>query len=203
MAESGRFAWPGGRVAAGPSSMGSMAAWIGGLKVSLKVSLRAALSVALSAALFMALVVAVMLPGGPAAAAPAGPAAADPELEARVHKIAAELRCLVCQNQTIADSNAGLAVDLRNQVREMLRQGKSQKDVLAYMTARYGDFVLYRPPMKESTVLLWLGPALLFLFGFVLLVLALRRRARAGDEAFEPDPGALDDENEALRRPAR
>jgi cytochrome c-type biogenesis protein CcmH len=123
-----------------------------------------------------------------AVAAPAQPTAADPALEARMMEIAAELRCLVCQNQTIADSHAGLAIDLRNQVREMLRQGKSRDDVIAYMTARYGDFVLYRPPMKESTALLWLGPALLFATGVGLLVVMLRKRARAGDEQFEPDP---------------
>ncbi len=137
---------------------------------------------------------------GPARAAEALPLAADPELEARVMKLAAELRCLVCQNQTIADSNAGLAVDLRNQVRDMLRQGKSDKEVLAYMTARYGDFVLYRPPMKESTALLWLGPAVLFGAGLVVLVVVLRRRARTGDEAFEPDPEPDDD---PARQPVR
>lgn len=130
----------------------------------------------------------------PAFADEAQPLAADPALEARVMKLAAELRCLVCQNQTIADSNAGLAIDLRNQVREMLRQGKSDKEVLAYMTARYGDFVLYRPPMKETTALLWLGPLVLFAGGVAVLVLVLRRRARAGDEAFEPDP---DNDDEA------
>ncbi|MCW5634890.1 MAG: cytochrome c-type biogenesis protein CcmH [Rubrivivax sp.] len=130
----------------------------------------------------------------PALAAPAQPAAADPELEARVLKLAAELRCLVCQNQTIADSNAGLAQDLRNQVRDMLRQGRSEREVLDYMTARYGDFVLYRPPMKESTALLWLGPGLLFAGGLLVLVFVLRRRARAGDDAFEPDPGVDEDD---------
>jgi cytochrome c-type biogenesis protein CcmH len=127
------------------------------------------------------------------AAAPAQPLTADPELEARVMKISAELRCLVCQNQTIADSNAGLALDLRNQVREMLRQGKTDKDVLAYMTARYGDFVLYRPPMKDTTALLWLGPVLLFAGGVLVLVLVLRRRARASDDAFEAEPEPDDD----------
>ena len=132
-------------------------------------------------------------------AAEAPPLAADPALEARVHRIAVELRCLVCQNQTIADSNAGLAVDLRNQVRDMLRQGRSEKEVLDYMTARYGDFVLYRPPVKETTVLLWAGPALLLGGGLLTLVLVLRRRARAGDDAFEADPGP-DDE---LDGPAR
>ncbi|MFO1297072.1 MAG: cytochrome c-type biogenesis protein [Rubrivivax sp.] len=134
--------------------------------------------------------------GAAQAAGPAQPLTADPELEARVLKLTAELRCLVCQNQTIADSHADLAVDLRNQVREMLRQGKSDADVLAYMTARYGDFVLYRPPLKESTALLWLGPGLLVAGGFVALVLVLRRRARAGDDAFEPDPGVDDDEGD-------
>ena len=95
--------------------------------------------------------------GATAGAAEAQPTAVDPALEARVMAIAAELRCLVCQNQTIADSSAELAVDLRRQVREMLQQGKSQHDILEFMTARYGDFVLYRPPLKNSTALLWLG----------------------------------------------
>jgi len=147
---------------------------------------------------------AAYLPAAPALAAEAQPLAADPVLEARVMKLAAELRCLVCQNQTIADSHAGLAVDLRNQVREMLRQGRSDAEVLAYMTARYGDFVLYRPPMKETTALLWLGPLLLFGGALLALVLVLRRRARAGDEAFEADPGPdEDDAARAARQPAR
>jgi cytochrome c-type biogenesis protein CcmH/NrfF len=90
---------------------------------------------------------------------------ADPALEARVMKLSEELRCLVCQNQTIADSNAGLAIDLRNQVREQLRQGRTDKDVIDYMVQRYGDFVLYRPPLKTSTWLLWAGPFLLLLGG--------------------------------------
>lgn len=89
----------------------------------------------------------------------------DPALDKRVQAIAAELRCLVCQNQTIADSHAELAQDLRRQVREMLQQGKSEREILDYMTARYGDFVLYRPPWKASTLLLWLGPVLLLLGG--------------------------------------
>ena len=113
--------------------------------------------------------------GGAALAAEAPTVAADPVLEARVMAIAAELRCLVCQNQTIADSNAGLAVDLRNQVRDMLRQGQDRQQIVAYMTDRYGDFVLYRPPLKESTALLWFGPAALLLGGLAVLVLVLRR----------------------------
>ena len=91
---------------------------------------------------------------GPAAAKEAAPAVEDPALEARMQAIAIELRCLVCQNQTIADSNADLAVDLRNQVRQMLREGKGQQEIIDYMTARYGGFVLYRPPVKGTTALL-------------------------------------------------
>ena len=100
--------------------------------------------------------------GAAAAAKEALPEAADPAIEARMTRITAELRCLVCQNQTIADSNAGLAVDLRRETREMLRQGKSDAEIIAYMTARYGDFVLYRPPLKASTLALCRGmPSLL------------------------------------------
>jgi cytochrome c-type biogenesis protein CcmH len=122
----------------------------------------------------------------------AAPAAADPVLEARMQAIAIELRCLVCQNQTIADSNADLAVDLRNQVREMLRQGKSDREIIDYMTARYGDFVLYRPPVKGTTMLLWFGPAVLLVGGVGILWLVLRRRSRRAAEDFEPDePDAL------------
>src|SRR3954465_9506088 len=84
----------------------------------------------------------------------AEPAAADPAAEARMLRIAAELRCLVCQNQTIADSHAGLAEDLRNEVRGMIRQGQSDQQIVKYMTDRYGDFVLYRPPIKSTTWLL-------------------------------------------------
>ena len=113
--------------------------------------------------------------------------AAEPELEKRMLAISAELRCLVCQNQTIADSNAELAVDLRNQVREMLRSGKTQREIIDYMTARYGDFVLYRPPVKGTTLLLWFGPVVLMVGGLVTLVLVLRRRSRLGSEHFDPD----------------
>jgi len=100
--------------------------------------------------------------------------AADPVAEKRLQGLSEELRCLVCQNQTIADSHADLAQDLRNQVRDMLRQGKSEAEILAYMTQRYGDFVLYRPPVKPLTWLLWFGPALLL----VLAGLGLWRMVR-------------------------
>ena len=123
----------------------------------------------------------------PAAAKEALPEAADPALEARMTRITAELRCLVCQNQTIADSNAGLAVDLRRETRELLKQGKSDTEVRDYMTARYGDFVLYRPPLKAATALLWFGPAALLLVGAAVLVVVVRRRTRMKADAFEPD----------------
>lgn len=90
--------------------------------------------------------------------------------------LAAELRCLVCQNQTLADSNAPLAVDLRNQVREQMRQGRSEREIIDYMVARYGDFVLFRPPFKLTTLLLWTGPLLLLVAGLIALFYRLARR---------------------------
>ena len=134
------------------------------------------------------------LAAGVVAAQEAAPAEADPELEARMVRITAELRCLVCQNQTIADSNAGLAIDLKNQVREMLRRGDSDQQIIAFMTERYGDFVLYRPPLKKTTAILWFGPAILLVGGLLILFLVLRRRSRMDPNLFEPDePGQLDD----------
>ena len=141
--------------------------------------------------LLAALIVCLLATG--AGANEAAPASADPVLEARVMQIAAELRCLVCQNQTLADSNADLAVDLREQVRTLLRQGQSEKQIIDYMTARYGDFVLYRPPLKATTWLLWFGPGVLLAGGFAVLVLVLRHRARMSDERFEPDEPELID----------
>ena len=121
--------------------------------------------------------------------------AIDPEMEKTVNKISAELRCLVCQNQTIADSSAGLAVDLKNQVREMVKAGQSQEDIVDYMVKRYGDFVLYRPPMKATTVLLWAGPFLLLLIGLTVLVVNLRKRT-----ALVKDDGDLSsEESERLK----
>ena len=125
----------------------------------------------------------------------ATPMAIDPEMEKTVNKISAELRCLVCQNQTIADSSAGLAVDLKNQVREMVKAGQSQEDIVDYMVKRYGDFVLYRPPMKATTVLLWAGPFLLLLIGLTVLVVNLRKRT-----ALVQDDGDLSsEESERLK----
>jgi cytochrome c-type biogenesis protein CcmH len=126
--------------------------------------------------------------GCPAWAGEAQPAAADPALEARVTAVASELRCLVCQNQTLADSNAPLAVDLREQIREQMQQGASERDVVDYMVARYGDFVRYRPPFKATTLLLWAGPALLMLAGFAALYFRLKRRRG------EAQPGLSDEQ---------
>ena len=113
-----------------------------------------------------------------ALAADAQPLAADAVIEARTLALAEELRCLVCQNQTIADSQAGLAVDLKNQIREQLRAGATEKDVIEFMVARYGDFVLYRPPLKFTTFLLWSGPFVLLLAAGTAAFLYLRRRQR-------------------------
>ena len=104
-------------------------------------------------------------------------------LDKRVAALADELRCLVCQNQTLAESNAPLAVDLRNQIREQLAKGASEGEVREFMVARYGDFVRYRPPLKASTLLLWFGPFLLLATGIALLVRAVRRRRAAASPA--------------------
>jgi cytochrome c-type biogenesis protein CcmH len=111
----------------------------------------------------------------PVVANEAKPMSNDPVLEARVMVIAEELRCLVCQNETIAASHADLAVDLRSQIRIKLTQGQSSQQILDFMVARYGDFVLYRPPLKASTVLLWVGPFALLLLAAGVLVLNIRR----------------------------
>ena len=100
----------------------------------------------------------------------------DPALERRVASLAHELRCLVCQNQTLADSNAPLAVDLRNQIREQLKAGKSEREITDFMVQRYGDFVLYRPPFKASTLALWAGPFLLLALGAWLFLRRVRQK---------------------------
>ena len=138
------------------------------------------------------LVVAATMAAGAAGAKEAAPAVVDPALEARVQVVASELRCLVCQNQTIADSTSGLAEDLRREVREQLKRGISNEQVVQYMTDRYGDFVRYRPAFKATTALLWVGPAALLVIGLGVLGLVLRRRSRLAPDQFEADD---DDEN--------
>ena len=103
--------------------------------------------------------------------------AEDPVAEKRLQALSKELRCLVCQNETIADSNAELAVDLRREIRGMIRDGRSDADILDFMVTRYGDFVLYRPPVKAITLLLWAGPILLLLIGLITMRSYLKRRS--------------------------
>ena len=98
------------------------------------------------------------------------------EQEALFNKLSDELRCLVCQNQSIADSNADLAKDLREEIYGMLQQGKSEEEIIDFMVARYGDFVLYNPPMKPVTWVLWFGPAVALLAGFVFVVRIMKRQ---------------------------
>ncbi len=115
----------------------------------------------------------------------------DPKVEARLKAIAHELRCLVCQNQTIADSDAPLAVDLRRQTRAMIAAGKSDDEIRRYMVDRYGDFVLYKPPFNAATAVLWMAPALLVLGGLAGLVLMIRRRQVPPAPPAAPDPAKL------------
>jgi cytochrome c-type biogenesis protein CcmH len=109
-------------------------------------------------------------------AAEAQPLGDDPAVEARLKTLSQELRCLVCQNQTLADSNAPLAEDLRREIRELIAKGLSDKEITDYLVARYGDFVRYRPPVKSQTLLLWAGPMLMLVAGATGLWWALRRR---------------------------
>lgn len=120
----------------------------------------------------------LMLVAGPVWAGEARPLGDDPAVEARLKHLAVELRCLVCQNQTLADSNAPLAEDLRREVREMIVKDMSDKEIIEFLVERYGDFVLYRPPLKATTTLLWVGPFVLLAVGATALVITLRRRAR-------------------------
>ncbi len=124
------------------------------------------------------LLVIILLIPSLAAAEEARPLADNPQIEARLKTLAVELRCLVCQNQTLADSNAPLAEDLRREVREMIAKDMSDREIIDFLVQRYGDFVLYRPPWKATTTLLWLGPFLLLIAGATALVLALRRRQK-------------------------
>ena len=111
------------------------------------------------------------------------PTMLDPVAQKRLVDLSAQLRCLVCQNQSIAESNAELAVDLRNQINEQIKAGRSDKEIVDFMATRYGDFVLYRPPFKATTALLWIGPiALLLLAVFIFYRTLVSRRARIEDK---------------------
>lgn len=130
----------------------------------------------------------------PAFAIDTGEAFADPAQQQRYERLIRELRCLVCQNQSIADSNATLATDLRREVRDMLQAGRSDGEIRAFMTERYGDFVLYDPPMAPRTLLLWLAPALLLLGGIAVTGTVVLRRARAA----RANPASLEEEPDEL-----
>jgi len=131
----------------------------------------------------------------PVAADEAQPTLNDPVAAKREVELAKQLRCLVCQNETIADSRAGLAQDLRNKLREQMAAGKSDEEIIAYMTDRYGDFVLYRPPLKATTVLLWVGPFLLLAIGVLIGWRAVRARAKAA----RPEPLSASERERAER----
>ena len=135
-------------------------------------------AVRLAAALAIALLLALVLAPAIAQAREAAPTAADPALEARVLALADELRCVVCQNETLAASQADLARDLRGQIRLQLQQGRSHQEVRDFMVDRYGQFVLYRPPLQTSTVVLWVGPFLLLAVALVWWIGHTRRRRR-------------------------
>jgi cytochrome c-type biogenesis protein CcmH len=133
-------------------------------------------------------------------------AQADPALDVRLKKLEEELRCLVCQNQSLADSTAPLAEDLRREVRQLAVAGKSDDEIRQFLVARYGDFVLYRPPVKSTTWLLWFGPFVLLAAGGMIWWLILRRRGRKGDDddATPPDDGIdarVEQARELLDRP--
>ncbi|HKZ01942.1 MAG TPA: cytochrome c-type biogenesis protein [Pyrinomonadaceae bacterium] len=113
----------------------------------------------------------------------AKPLTDDPVLEKRLLKLSQELRCLVCQNETLADSQADLAQDLRAQIREQMKAGKTDKEIVTYLTDRYGQFVLYRPPVQPSTYLLWFGPFILLLGGLALLFRRLKQRRQLIQES--------------------
>lgn len=118
----------------------------------------------------------------------------SPERERLYHALIDELRCLVCQNQNIAESNAELASDLRREVYRMIEDGRSEEEIVGFMVARYGDFVLYRPPLRGGTILLWAGPFVLAAIGLAVLAVHLRRRRRA------PEAPIAVEERERLRR---
>jgi cytochrome c-type biogenesis protein CcmH len=110
------------------------------------------------------------------------PLAEDPVVEQRLIAISEDMRCLVCQNESLAASRSDLAQDLRRELRELIRQGKSDEEIKTFMVSRYGDFVLYKPPVKPTTWLLWLGPFVLMIGAIVGFFMYVRRRSKEGDD---------------------
>ena len=138
------------------------------------------------------LLLGLLAPQGLTAATGPGEVLADPALEARARNLTKQLRCLVCQNQSIDDSDADLARDLRRLVRERLRAGDTDQEVIAFMTARYGDFVLLKPSVRPGTYLLWFGPPLVLLAAGAGAALYLRRRRDGGNDG-PPEPLSPDE----------
>lgn len=119
--------------------------------------------------------------------------AQNPALETRLKAMSEELRCLVCQNQTLADSDAPLAEDLRREIRLQMQAGKTNQEVMDYLVSRYGDFVRYRPPLNTTTALLWVGPFVLMLMGLLGLIVMLRRRQKVSAEVNSDAPLSADE----------
>jgi cytochrome c-type biogenesis protein CcmH len=117
----------------------------------------------------------------------------DQQIEARLKALSTELRCLVCQNTTLSDSNAPLAEDLRNEIRTLMHEGKTDEEVTAYLVERYGDFVRYRPPMQANTALLWLGPFVMLLIGVFVLIRVLKKHAASQAQDKEEGMGEADE----------
>lgn len=111
----------------------------------------------------------------------------EPQYQQRYHAILEELRCLVCQNQTLADSSSELATDLRVQVKTMLEDGNSDQEILDFMSARYGDFVLYNPPVKSHTLFLWIGPFILLLLGIIAALVVVNKRSKSEQSLSDDD----------------
>ncbi|HEY4127276.1 MAG TPA: cytochrome c-type biogenesis protein [Gammaproteobacteria bacterium] len=130
-------------------------------------------------------VLSLLLMAGHAYAIDSQPSFPDPTLQARYETLTHELRCLVCQDETVADSNADLAADFRRQIHDMVAAGKTDAEIKAYMVGRYGNFVLYKPPVQPNTALLWAGPFLLLLIAIGIVFLVVRRRASQPEEGAE------------------
>ncbi|HWK75397.1 MAG TPA: cytochrome c-type biogenesis protein [Povalibacter sp.] len=126
----------------------------------------------------------------PALAIDTAPAFDDPALQARYNKLIHELRCVQCRSQSIADSNVGLAADLRREVRELIAAGKSDQEILTYMTDRYGEYILYKPPLNSTTWLLWAAPVLLLVIGGTVAAVVIVRKSRLPDDDAETSSGA-------------
>jgi len=146
---------------------------------------------------YLAVLLLLLLVQAPVVAKEAAPLAEDPQIEARLMKMAANLRCLVCQNQALSGSESDFAKDLRREMRDMMKKGMSDKEIIDFMVQRFGDFILFKPPVKSYTLLLWLGPLLLLLLGAMVLVLVLRRRSKTGNES-QPLSAAEHQRAEAL-----